>query len=205
MLDGGCLYKQYASDMTRFWPIGGRFSAPYQLLYDILLTVQKELIEYLTSGERNIAREKLNMLSDELLIKYLREEMILSRTIDKYQAKRIIDYLSPTGVSHHLGLDVHDCEALAFSESLQSGNVITIEPGSICFVFFCFNFYRFIFAGLYIPWKCPNIPEIYHGFAARIEDDILITKQGCENLSEQCPKEINDLYRLLDLRNKEEK
>ena len=136
MLDGGCLYKQYASDMTRFWPIDGRFSAPYQLLYDILLTVQKELIEYLNSGERNIAREKLNMLSDELLIKYLREEMILSRTIDKYQAKRIIDYLSPTGVSHHLGLDVHDCEALAFSESLQPGNVITIEPGSICFVFF---------------------------------------------------------------------
>lgn len=104
MLDGGCLYKQYASDITRFWPIRGRFSPPYRLLYDILLTVQKELIQYFVkSEEKDISRAKLNTLADELLVKYLREELILSRTIDDHHAKRIINYLSPTSVSHHLG------------------------------------------------------------------------------------------------------
>ena len=129
MLDGGCLYKQYASDITRLWPINGRFSPPYRQLYEILLTVQKDLILYSNSGNRTITRQELNNLTDQYLIKYLREELILSRTIDDYQAKTIINYLSPTSVSHHLGLDVHDCEYLSFTQPLETGNVITIEPG----------------------------------------------------------------------------
>ncbi|CAF1349544.1 unnamed protein product [Adineta steineri] len=182
MLDGGCLYKQYASDVTRFWPINGRFSSSQQQLYEILLTVQKDLIKYLNSGDKFITRGKLNILTDQYMIKYLREEFILSRTIDDDHAKRIINYLCPTSVSHHLGLDVHDCESISFSEKLESGNVITIEPG------------------LYIPLDCTDVPSIYRGFATRLEDDVLLTDQGCEVLTSMCPKEINDLYRLLDER-----
>jgi Xaa-Pro aminopeptidase len=162
MLDGGCLFKQYSSDITRLWPINGienlktiignfcflisgRFSSPHRQLYEILLTVQKDLISYFHSGDQTISREKLNILADQYMIKYLREELILSRTIDDNQAKRIIKFLSPTSVSHHLGmkrissidydifvytgLDIHDCESISFSQSLQTGNVITIEPG----------------------------------------------------------------------------
>jgi intermediate cleaving peptidase 55 len=129
MLDGGCLYKQYSSDITRLWPINGRFSSSYRQLYEILLTVQKDLIRHLNSDNRTITRQQLNTLTDQYLIKYLREELILSHTIDDYHAKRIINYLSPTSVSHHLGLDVHDCESLSFTQSLEKGNVITIEPG----------------------------------------------------------------------------
>ncbi|CAF3392688.1 unnamed protein product [Rotaria socialis] len=144
MLDGGCLFKQYSSDITRLWPIN----------------------------------------ADQYMIKYLREESILLRTIDDHYAKNIIRVLCPTGVSHHLGLDVHDCELYSTSQQLQPGNIITIEPG------------------LYIPLNNKDVPPMYRDFAARIEDDILVTKQGCEVLSKMCPKEIDDLYRILDDRDK---
>ncbi|CAF0860779.1 unnamed protein product [Adineta ricciae] len=184
MLDGGCLYKQYAGDITRLWPMNGRFTSAQQQLYEILLTVQKDLIGYFSSGDKSISRSKLNAVADQYMIKYLREEFILSRSIDERDAKRIVNDLCPTSVSHHLGLDVHDCEAIPFSEPLQSGNVITIEPG------------------LYIPWDCQDVPLMYRGFATRIEDDVLITDQGYEVLTKSCPKEVNDLYKLLDERDR---
>ncbi|CAF2975117.1 unnamed protein product [Rotaria sp. Silwood2] len=129
MLDGGCLFKQYSSDMTRLWPINGRFSSTQRQLYEILLTVQKDLIQYLNSADTTRSREKLNALADQYMIKYLREENILSKTIDEYYAKNIIHVLCPTGVSHHLGLDVHDCELCTAYQPLRSDNIITIEPG----------------------------------------------------------------------------
>lgn len=121
MLDGGCLFKQYSSDITRLWPINGilkrirksveeissflsgRFSSSQRQLYEILLTVQKDLIQHLNTEEKTITRRQLNALTDQYLIKYLREELILSRTIDDQHARTIIKYLSPTSVSHHLG------------------------------------------------------------------------------------------------------
>lgn len=72
-------------------------------MYEILLTVQKDVIQYLNTEEKTTTRRQLNALTDQLMIKYLREELILSRTLDDQQAKKIINYLSPTSVSHHLG------------------------------------------------------------------------------------------------------
>lgn len=75
--------------------------------------------------------------------------------------------------------------------------MITIEPGkssSTNFVLQC------LYLGLYIPWDFLEIPVEYRGFASRLEDDILITTQGCEILTRTCPKEIADLYSLLDQR-----
>ncbi|CAF3384454.1 unnamed protein product [Rotaria socialis] len=184
MLDGGCLFKQYASDVTRLWPINGRFSSVQRQLYEILLAVQKHLINYLNLGDNLVTREKLNSLADHYMTKYLREESIFPRAIDDYHAKNLIHVLCPTGVSHHLGLDVHDCDLYSSSEKLQPGNIITIEPG------------------LYIPFNCKDVPPMYRGFASRIEDDVLLTKQGFEVLSSMCPKEIDDLHRILDDRDK---
>ncbi|CAF3608829.1 unnamed protein product [Rotaria sp. Silwood1] len=209
MLDGGCLFKQYSSDMTR------RFSSAQRQLYEILLTVHKDLIQYIDSADTIISREKLNALADQYMIKYLREENILSRTIDENYAKNIIHILCPTGTSHHLGLDVHDCELSTAKQQLRPGNVITIEPG-LYIPLTCKDvpsIYRGFAArleddillteqGLYIPLTCKDVPSIYRGFAARLEDDILLTEQGCEVLSNMCPKEIDDLYQILDDRDK---
>lgn len=68
-----------------------------------------------------------------------------------------------------------------------------------------FRFEYNIYLGLYIPWTCTDVPSIYRGFATRIEDDVLITDQGCEVLSTMCPKEIEDLYRILDERDQVDK
>ena len=83
--------------------IKGRFSSVQRQLYEILLTVQKDLINHLNSRSKLISREKLNRLAEQFMIKYLREELILSKTIDDYHAARIINFLCPTSVSHHLG------------------------------------------------------------------------------------------------------
>ena len=149
MLDAGGLVKQYASDITRFWPnngkticsiefivlnvrISGRFSSIHRQLYEILLTVQKHLIDLLKNDDRqNLSRSFLNQQADLYMIKYLREESILSRTIEDENAKNIVNRLCPTSVAHHLGLDVHDCESISFFDKLRPGNVITIEPGLI--------------------------------------------------------------------------
>ena len=119
---------RYDQNNVRFL-ISGRFSDVDRQLYEILLTVQKHLIDALNVSNRVISRTDLNTLADRLMIKYLREESILSRTIDDRQANVIIKKLCPTSASHHLGLDVHDCESIPFGESLRPGNVITIEPG----------------------------------------------------------------------------
>ncbi|CAF4824349.1 unnamed protein product, partial [Rotaria magnacalcarata] len=161
-----------------------RFSPVQRQLYEILLTVQKHLLDYLNLGDNLVTREKLNSLADRYMIKYLREESIFPRAIEDYHAKNLIHVLCPTGVSHHLGLDVHDCDLYSASEQLQPGNIITIEPG------------------LYIPFNCKDVPPMYRGFASRIEDDVLLTKQGFEVLSSMCPKEIDDLHRILDDRDK---
>ena len=60
----------------------------------------------------------------------------------------------------------------------------------------------FIYLGLYIPFNCKDVPPMYRGFASRIEDDVLLTKQGFEVLSSMCPKEIDGLHRILDDRDK---
>ena len=62
------------------------------------------------------------------------------------------------------------------------------------------SFNRHLFSGLYIPLNCTDVPEAYRGFATRIEDDVLVTDQGCEVLTQSCPKELDDLYRILDRR-----
>ncbi|CAF0881803.1 unnamed protein product [Didymodactylos carnosus] len=180
LLDGGCLYKHYASDISRSWPISGRFNSEQRHLYEILLTVQKELLDICTT---NMSRKGLNDFMEQRLAKYLQEEHILSRKIlTEHEVKKVVEYLSSTAVSHHLGMDVHDCASIPFNEKFVSGNVITIEPG------------------LYIPETCMDVPSGYRGLAFRIEDDVLITQNGYEVLTQSCPKEVDDLHQILDQR-----
>lgn len=90
---------------SRFFLSKGRFSSAQRQLYEILLTVQKDIIQYLNSINNSITRDKINALADQYMIKYLREESILSQKIDDYEAKNLIHILCPTGVSHHLGIN----------------------------------------------------------------------------------------------------
>lgn len=124
----------------------GRFTAAQRQLYEIVLAVQKHLIDQVNVSQRSIPRTALNSMSNNCMLKYLREEHIIPQATDDTKAMWIVKQLCPTGVSHNLGLDIHDCEAIEYQQTLVPGNVITIEPGSTfvflfqtltqCFIYF---------------------------------------------------------------------
>lgn len=147
LMDFGCDYQYYSTDISRTIPVNGRFTEEQRKYYEIVLDIQKKLIAMCKPGVTmiDISRENYR----------LAEEYGLAKNY----------YHPPT---HYLGMSVHDVSK--YDEPLDVGSVITIEPG------------------LYFPDK---------GFGIRIEDDVLITKDGSEVLSKNIPKEVEDIERLM--------
>ncbi len=154
LCDLGAKSNQYASDITRTFPVDGVFTDRQKEVYGWVLKANKEAIKFVKPG---ISWGELNKVARDILIEGLKDMGII-----KEDAEVIKYYFH--GLGHFLGLDVHDVGI--YSEPLQEGMVITIEPG------------------LYIPEE--NI-------GVRIEDDIVVTKDGCINLSEDIIKEIEDI------------
>ncbi len=150
LFDLGALENNYASDISRAYPIGGRYSARQRQIYDIVLGAQGAVMEIMVPGT---PFAELNKRCIAYMTKALKEIGLIERDEDvsKYYYH---------GVSHHLGLDVHDISDR--SMPLQPGMVLTVEPG------------------LYIAEE---------GIGIRIEDDILITEEGNVNLSESIIKD----------------
>lgn len=151
VMDVGAQYQGYAADITRSIPVSGRFTPAQRTIYEAVLKVQQELIAMIHPG---MAMMKIDEKANELITKAGYGRYILH------------------GVTHPVGLDVHD---VSVSGALEPGMVITIEPG------------------IYIPAKDTVLTEDFHGFGIRIEDDILITEDGCEVLSKDIPKELTDI------------
>ena len=176
LIDAGCEFEGYASDITRTFPIDGGFTGPQAAMYDAVLAGQKRAIEASRPGQtlEDIHREALIPIVDWLLSeKILRGERDAIIKEKKYKDY----YVHSTG--HWIGLDVHDqCPYQDRDNNplkLVPGMAYTIEPG------------------LYFPVDDAKVPEHYRGLGIRIEDDILITKDGCENLTAQTPKERKDI------------
>jgi len=175
LVDAGCEYRDYTADITRSWPASGTFTAPQRKVYELVLAVQKSAIELVKPG----------VTIDELhqhCIRGLTEGMIALGLLAGTVSERIDDasykkfYMH--GTSHWLGLDVHDVGAYTRdgkARPLAPGMVITVEPG------------------LYIAVDAPDVPDELRGIGIRIEDDILVTENGYENLTLACPKEVADL------------
>jgi len=155
VMDVGAEYHHYAADITRTIPVSGRFTPAQKTIYEAVLGVQKDLIALVRPG---MATLKIDELANELITKAGYRKYIMH------------------GVTHPLGLDVHDVSA---SGVLEEGMVITLEPG------------------IYIPSNDTLLPADFRGFGIRIEDDILITREGNEVLSKDIPKEVADIERLM--------
>lgn len=158
LLDLGAASNYYAADISRTFPVNGRFKERQKEIYQLVLEAEIKTIEAVKPG---VTLQQLNevtkqVLTDGLLRLGLIQE---SSELTKYYYH---------GVSHHLGLDTHDISD--YSAVLQPGMVITIEPG------------------LYIEEEAIGI---------RIEDDVLVTADGCEVLSSQIPKEIEEVEGLI--------
>ena len=165
LMDVGAQYQGYTADITRTIPATGRFSKEQRAIYEAVLKTQKEVIAACTVGTALPVLSQKNM---ELLGQALIRLGIIK---EKKEAR----YYMPHGVTHHIGLYVHDSYR---SAELKEGMIITIEPG------------------LYIPKGSP-CAEKWWGIAVRIEDNILITKEGPEVLSTVAPKDPERIERLM--------
>ena len=181
LIDAGCEYDHYTSDITRTWPANGRFTAPQRKVYELVLATQKAAIAMEVPGAT------IDQIHD-FCIRSLTEGMIalglLAGTVDERIADASFKKFYMHGTSHWLGLDVHDVGAYmpgGKARPLAPGMVITVEPG------------------LYIAADAPDVPAELRGIGIRIEDDIAITETGNEVLTAACPKEIVDLERLCRL------
>lgn len=179
LMDAGCEYHGYSSDLTRTWPISGEFSPAQKVLYEGLLDVQKKCILLAESGTDTLDTIYWKML--RLLGQFLQDSGCISKSVSEgclYQATR---RFCPHHVGHYLGMDVHDSDGVSRSTPLKPGMAITIEPG------------------IYIPDDRSDVPVEFRGNGMRIEDNILITDHGIENLSQSCQKELKEIENIKKL------
>ncbi|XP_019345032.2 xaa-Pro aminopeptidase 3 isoform X2 [Alligator mississippiensis] len=169
LLDGGCESSCYVSDITRTWPINGRFTGPQAELYQAVLEVQKSCLSLCSPG---VSLENIYNLMLSLTGQKLRELGVLRRSIDENHFFKAVRKYCPHHVGHYLGMDVHDTPSMSRSLPLQPGMVITIEPG------------------IYIPEDDLAAPKRFRGIGIRIEDDVVVTEDTPLILSADCPKEI---------------
>lgn len=176
LIDAACEWELYASDITRTFPINGKFSEPQRCVYEKVLEVQLKVIDAMKPG---VKRDWLQHYSEELLCQALIDLGILSGVCSELLESKAHKKYAPHGIGHWMGLDVHDpCpyvddagESLVF----VAGMVMTIEPG------------------IYIRADDVSVEEKYRGIGIRIEDDILITQTGCENLSSMIAKSVEEI------------
>ena len=179
LVDGGAEYGGYNGDVTRTYPVSGRFSPAQRALYDIVLAALETGIEASSPGATidGIHERALRVLTEGLIELGLVEGPV-DAAVDEKRFERY--YMHRT--SHWLGMDVHDVgryREAGSSRPLKPGMVITVEPG------------------LYVPAGDETAPSDLRGVGVRIEDDILITADGHENLTRPfapvAPEELEQL------------
>lgn len=179
LIDCGAEYQTYSGDITRTFPVSGKFTPVQRRIYDKVLKVQKHLIAMCKPGLPHFELQKTTV---RMLTEILVEEKILPGTVEDNIKSMAYAKYYPHGVSHLLGLDTHDSGALQIrgeSRPMEAGWAMTIEPG------------------LYFPANDTSIAEEFRGIGIRIEDDIVITADGCENLTKSVPKEAEEMEALI--------
>lgn len=176
LIDAGCEYEYYASDITRTIPTTGKFTKAQKELYEMVLNVEKKIIKMI---KPKVLRSELQSRSEELLCEGMVRLGILKGDVKVLLKEKAHKKYYPHGIGHWMGLDVHDqCpykDEKGKDIPLQAGMVMTIEPG------------------IYLDEDAKKVPKKYRGIGIRIEDDILVTKDGCEILSSGIVKEISDI------------
>ncbi|MDF1882697.1 aminopeptidase P N-terminal domain-containing protein [Sulfurimonas sp. SAG-AH-194-C21] len=179
LIDAGCEYDYYASDITRTIPVSGKFTSAQKELYSMILSVEKEIIGMVKAG---VMRSDLQKKSEELLCEGLVTLGVLKGDVAKLIKHKKHKKYYPHGIGHWMGIDVHDEAPYKDKKGkeipLMSGMVMTVEPG------------------IYIGESDMSVPKRFRGIGIRIEDDILVTKDSCENLSQDIFKEIKDIESL---------
>jgi Xaa-Pro aminopeptidase len=169
LLDAGAEVDHYTGDITRTWPVSGRFTPEQREIYDLVLAAQRAVIGMVKPG---LAYSAMHEKAVRVLTEGLVERGILTGPVDKAIQDKTYRAFYMHGTGHWLGMDVHDVGAYHVEEvsrPLEAGMVFTVEPG------------------LYFSPDEPKSPARWRGIGVRIEDDLLVTETGCEVLSAAAP------------------
>ncbi|MEK9711974.1 MAG: Xaa-Pro aminopeptidase [Thalassolituus sp.] len=179
LIDAGCELDYYASDITRTFPANGRFTEPQRKLYQLVLDAQYAAIAATKPGNHwNQPHEAAVKVLTEGLVQYGLLEGDVDELIESLAYRQF--YMHKTG--HWLGMDVHDVGEYRVDgewRELEPGHVLTIEPG------------------LYIAPDDETVDEQWRGIGIRIEDDVVVTQDGCDILTRDVVKEIADIEALM--------
>lgn len=169
LVDAGGEYGGYITDITRTWPINGKFTDAQRELYEMILKVQRSCVS-LCHEDADVSLDKLHRIAENGLRDGLKDLGfdVSGDTVDK---------LFPHHVGHYIGLDVHDAPGYPRTDRLRTGQCITIEPG------------------IYVPDE-ERYPKHFRGLAIRIEDSVCITEEHPYVLTTEAVKEVADIEAL---------
>ena len=178
LVDAGCEWGLYASDITRTYPINGKFSAEQRAVYDVVLEAHDKACEAIQIGANCTDPQKASELS---LSQGLKDLGLLTQSMDEIMDKQLFREFYYHKIGHWLGLDVHDDCPYSIGEkdvTFQKNMVMTIEPG------------------IYIN-QTANVDDKWKGIGIRIENDILATDTGYENLTSLVPSNADEIEGLM--------
>ena len=179
LIDAGCEYQDYAADISRTFPVNGKFSPEQAAIYDIVLASQVAATELIAPGlEYNLANDATVRVITQGLV----DLKILQGEVEDLIARGAHRDFYMHNAGHWLGMDVHDVGDYKIDNHwriYEPGMALTVEPG------------------IYISPDNTNVDEKWRGIAVRIEDDMLVTKTGCENLTSEVPSARNEIEQLM--------
>lgn len=179
LIDAGYEKNYYTADITRTFPVNGKFTPPQRRVYEAVLNAQNQIIAMIKPGVQftKLQETAIELLTDAMIdLKLLsgnRQKLIESNEFKKY-------YMH--GVSHWLGMDVHDVgqyKRRGESVLLEDRMAFTVEPG------------------LYIPYNDTSSPAEYRGIGIRIEEDVVVTKNGVDVLTKGVPNDVEGIEKLM--------
>jgi Xaa-Pro aminopeptidase len=179
LIDAGCEYQDYAADISRTFPVNGKFSSEQAAIYDIVLASQMAATELIAPGlEYNLANDATVRVITQGLV----DLKILQGDVEDLIARGAYRDFYMHNAGHWLGMDVHDVGDYKIDNHwriYEPGMALTVEPG------------------IYISPDNTNVDEKWRGIAVRIEDDMLVTKIGCENLTSEVPSARDEIEQLM--------
>ena len=179
LIDAGGELENYAADITRTFPKSGKFNDEQKAIYQVVLDAQKAGIALIKPG---VVWTKIQEVMIEVISQGLLSLGVLQGTLKEIVDKKTYQAFYMHNSGHWLGLDVHDQGAYKEKNqwrTLKAGMVLTVEPG------------------IYIAAHHENVDERWHNIGIRIEDDILVTTAGYENLTSAVPREIAEIEALM--------
>jgi len=175
LVDAGVEYQYYCSDVSRTFPVGGRFNSKQRAIYEIVLNTQVEVIKQIRSG---VKWDYLQFTAERVITEGLIEVGLLKGKIEDLLDKQNFKQFFMHKIGHWLGLDAHDVGEYRVNDQwrvLEAGMVFTVEPG------------------IYITPEISGVDEKWFDIGVRIEDDILVTDDGCEVLTKGVPKDVIEI------------